>query len=283
MVAGACTEGRGLGKATILMGATGSYAGQLWDAVISPEIDWPERGEREFSVACEIDVDDSALSFHRVMVAPFDRDSHSTPEEYHTWRVSGARAAAKGNAPPTASRRDEWGEQCTPLSYSDSPLSPSQFLTPETLTAAASSSWQLLAENMYRDGHLTTLLNAAESYADRVYEKDDEGKGVPRSTMEDLLTRAASMAVGFHLGAYSGQNLQSWPGDLESEYEGFWTEVRGGEVAYRSVRVGVREAWGLGVGFCGARGAGFGADGVVVVGGEEGPGWEGEGWKGERE
>ncbi|KAI8719758.1 hypothetical protein NCS52_00757400 [Fusarium sp. LHS14.1] len=241
MVAGACTEGRRIGTATLLIGATGEYAGKLRDAVFSPDVEWPERPEREFAVACDVDLTNS-LTFQRILIAPFDRDSQTNEDEAHTWLVTGAITSADGNS-YKATQDGERGETCTPFGADGTPLSLSHFLTAETLATGAASSWQLLAENMYQDGHLSTLMNAAEE-ADSSFPESLVNR-VSRSALEELLSLAASIAVGFHLGANTGQIMIRGIEQPDPSIQGLYTELRGGSRAYQSVRVGSGELWGL--------------------------------------
>lgn len=244
MVAGACTGGRRVGTATLLMGATNEYASQLRDIVIRRDVEWPDKTEREFAVACDVDLTDS-LSFHRVLIAPFNRDSQSAPDEDHSWLVTGATTSKTGGTYRPV-RRGEFGDTCTPTQADGTPLTEAHFLTPETLVTGAASSWQLLAENMYTDGHLSTLLNAADEMpGSNYYRENYQVNGVPWSKMEEIFTLASSISIGFHLGAHTRQIKTQNENSPIPSIQGLWTELLGGQSAFESVRVGSGELWGL--------------------------------------
>lgn len=240
MVAGACTEGRPVGKATVLIGATSSdYATQLCNSITgSPTFTYPYLlGDDSCAIACEIDVT-SSLTFRRLLIRPIS----VYDEQRHVWEVVGAETSTDGKV-------DEaryWGEECTPHDAGGVPLDVSDFLTETSMAVGAAASWQLLAENMYEDGYLSTLLAVA---ADDHYEYAlnipgwEYAEGAPGSIMEELLTMASRMALGFHYGTYPSHIELS---DEEAdEYAALWTEVWGGQNAHTSVRVGTKEGWAV--------------------------------------
>lgn len=237
-------NGRRVGTATLLIGATNEYASQLRDIVIRRDVEWPDKTEREFAVACDVDLTDS-LNFHRVLIAPFNRDSHSATDEDHTWLVTGATTSTTGDTYRPV-RQGEFRDTCTPTQADGTPLTESHSLTPETLATGAASSWQLLAENMYTDGHLSTLLNAADEMPGSDYYRENyQVNGVPWSTMEEMLTLASSISIGFHLGAHTQQIKTQNEHRPITSIQGLWTELLGGQSTFESVRVGSGELWGL--------------------------------------
>ena len=223
-VSGACTSGRPVGKATILMGATNEYGEQLCG--ISPGV----YNYENCTVACEVDVT-ASLSFRRVLIR---RPELIDVTERHILEVLGGRTS-NGKVERAY---EKWGEECTPTDAEGKPMNISTFLTGTALATAAAASWQLLAENVYEDGYPTTLFAAAEKleYAD-VFQH-------PTSILEDLLSIASRLALGFHYG--QGSTVVGVPG------LGGWThrsaqsiELWGGKSGFSSVRVGTKSPWAV--------------------------------------
>lgn len=185
-VAGVCTNSSpNIGTATIVIGSINAYALDLNDAMNSG-ISLTTHGDQpvSLSVACTVDIASSLgfrlLNFSRI--PPQDAPSYTSGTNNPGDTGYPFHVTAAGNF-------------CTPISP-HGPVNISRFLTASMLATGGSAAWQLLSENQYTDGRLSTLMNNAINVQPSV------GQTFPdsQSYLEDCLGQASAIALGLFWG-----------------------------------------------------------------------------------
>jgi hypothetical protein len=184
-VAGVCTDSSpDIGTATVVIGSLNGYASDLRDAVNSGEgLFAAPDGMVTVSVACTIDIAPSLgfrlLNFSRI-------PPQAVPDTSSTENLLGIGYPLHVTAA---------GNYCTPISP-QGPVNISQFLTPSMLATGGSAAWQLLTENQYSDGRLSTLMNNANNVQPFIGQTFTASENY----LEDCLGQASAIALGLFWG-----------------------------------------------------------------------------------
>ncbi|KAN0099208.1 hypothetical protein V8E51_012983 [Hyaloscypha variabilis] len=185
-VAGVCTASSpNIGTSTIVIGSINAYAFDLNDAVETGQfLRSAQDGLITLSVACTIDIAPS-LEFRLLNYSRF------IPQDIPDFASGTNNPGGAGYAfHVTAS-----GNYCTPISP-QGPVNISKFLTPSMLATGGSAAWQLLTENQYSDGRLSTLMNNANNVQPFIGQTFADSQNF----LEDCLGQASAIALGLFWG-----------------------------------------------------------------------------------
>ncbi|KAF4635843.1 hypothetical protein G7Y89_g2258 [Cudoniella acicularis] len=192
-VAGVCTDSSpNIGTATVVIGSINGYASDLNDAIDTGKGLFSDAdGLVTISVACTIDIASSLgfrlLNFSRIppQAVPSSTPGTNNPGDTgYPFHVTAA------------------GNYCTPISP-QGPLNISQFLTASMLATGGSAAWQLLTENQYTDGRLSTLMNNANNVQPIIGQTFAESQNF----LEDCLGQASAIALGLFWGYSSALEI----------------------------------------------------------------------------
>jgi hypothetical protein len=185
-VVGICTDSSpNIGTVTVVIGSINGYASDLNDAVGTGKALFSDAdGLVTISVACTIDIA-SSLGFR---LLNFSR----TPPQAVPSYTSGTNNPGDTGYPFHVTAA---GNYCTPISP-QGPVNISQFLTPSMLATGCSAAWQLLTENQYTDGRLSTLMNNANNVQPGIGQTFSESQYF----LEDCLGQASAIALGLFWG-----------------------------------------------------------------------------------
>lgn len=167
-VAGACTDGLPVGKATLLIGSVNDHAnllaGVMYDYSIPTEQSWTN-----YSVACQVDIA-PAISFRKVTYSLYTSNpeykGEITPSTYY---ISGDDSTTctpygRNTSFSYSDFNGTWFDYPLQQQLPSQSLLLSDFITDTVLATAASASWQLLNQNNYADGWWATLHSAAVNW-----------------------------------------------------------------------------------------------------------------------
>ncbi|KAH8901307.1 hypothetical protein GQ53DRAFT_835162 [Thozetella sp. PMI_491] len=171
VVAGACTQDRQVGTATIVIGATQAYAWILAQCFTGLEWEDPTTADEEI-ITCSVDVR-SAVQFRQVTIERLGYEFNEDRNNMVSFNIAGDKESV-----------------CVARDPDNNVIDIEAFIPDTALATAAAASWSLLAENRNIQGYLETLF---ESTA---------GRGYP---LEDIL----GVASGVALGVYWGRSYQA--------------------------------------------------------------------------
>jgi hypothetical protein len=216
MVVGICTgSSNKIGTATIVIGATNSYASELGTALNL------DVGVQSLSALCSIDIAPT-ITFRNLN---YSRTPANAPEF-----DDGPDGAATADYPYYIHASGN----CEPLTINGT-VYISQIITESMLATGASAAWQLLSENQYTDGYLQTLLNAVNNIQPVI------GKtfAASQNYLEDVLGQASAIALGFFWGATmyaAGLSFESSALPLDPDNSSL--DLLNGNASFSGVRVG---------------------------------------------
>lgn len=185
-VAGVCTDSSSkIGTATVAIGSINGYVPDLNNAVgTGLGLFTDGDGRLTMSVACTIDIASSLgfrlLNFSRILpqtIPDYNSGTNNPGNTGYSFHITAA------------------GNYCTPISP-EGPVNISQFLTASMLATGGSAAWQLLSENQYTDGRLSTLMNNANNLQPSIGQTFAESQNF----LEDCLGQASAIALGLFWG-----------------------------------------------------------------------------------